>query len=131
MINAISLLITVLVLLAPLILMIVGALPKQGRLFLYDLFEWWPERIMAMVSEFLEFFFGVGMIRFGIMARDTGDFSGSRAMTWGILGSFFALEGLFRLAANTAIKDSAVPSVILWLVFRVGRFLADRVPQRG
>lgn len=110
-----------------LLLMVLGGLPTRGQDFMEEIFEWWPDRAMALVSEFLEFFFGVGMVRYAILRKGFGQFSEGHAVAWFVVGAFFGLEGLFRLIANSAIKDRGVPSLVLWAVFFVGSRVKERV----
>jgi hypothetical protein len=109
-----------------LLIVFIGGLPRQGQYFFHYRWDWWPERSVGLASAVLECLFGTAMAKYFLSAYEFGHVSQGKATFWTILGIYFILEGLFRFAANTAIKDRAVPMLPLLLFFMAAERMLGR-----
>jgi len=98
---------------------ILGGLPKVMQQELECRFSWFHARIFGLISSFLEFLCGFGLLRLTLLASGLHRITAPRAIMLGVIGLFFLTEGLLRLGLT--LNGNITPSLPVVLIARLLR----------
>jgi hypothetical protein len=106
---------------------VAGGLPTRLQAELDGRFGAWHSQLFGVVSSLLEFFCGLGLVRFVILMSGVGRLAGGKGVVLGIVGFYLLLEGIVRLAVTTRLTEGALPSLPVVLAVRAFKGISRTV----
>jgi hypothetical protein len=103
------------------LLVVAGGLPTPTQRVLEGAFPWWHSRLFGLVSSFIEFLCGFGLVRLVLLMSGVGRIGPGKSVVLGAIGLFLLIEGVLRLAITPRLDGVAVPSLPVWIVARAVR----------
>lgn len=100
------------------LLLISGALPKAGRLWLEERLPFWDERWATVVSAVLEAALGATLLRGLLIETGIRNAPPASGMAAGLVGAFLAIEGVTRAVA-AFVQGTGVSSLPILAVWRL------------
>ena len=99
-------------------LYIVGGLPDGAQRDLEYRVSWWYPRFMGIVSSCVEGLCGWHLLREVLFRSELEVLSAGKAVPLGVVGAFMLIEGLLRLGITMKLRDGALASLPVALVFK-------------
>ena len=106
-----------------------GGLPSNMQENIERKYSWWHPKLFSLISSVLEFMFGLGLLRLILLMHGLGKLNTENGIILGIVGIFFLIEGLIRIASTRHLKVTAFPFMpVLMLIKIAERYYKPKEP---